>query len=64
MKHSLKNALPLYRKTASSGKKIEENDFQEQENVFLLKLVSPNYINGFQQKKALNKNILFPLDRK
>ena len=26
-KHSLKNTFPLYKKSASSGKKIEENSF-------------------------------------
>ena len=65
IKHSLKNRFPLYRKIASSDKKIEEKRFHQQENVFLLKLVHPNLNNGFQQyKKALNKSILFPLDRR
>ena len=48
MKYSLKNVFPRYRKTASYGKKIKGNGFHLQENVFLLKLVSPNFNNGFQ----------------
>ena len=64
MKHSLKNTLPLYEKTTSSRKKIE-NGFQWQENIFLLKLIPPNLNHDFQQqKKALKKSILFPLDTK
>ena len=51
MKHLLKNTFPRYRQTASSGKKNKENDFHQQENVFLLKLVSPNFNNGFQHQK-------------
>ena len=47
IKHSLKNTFPLNEKTASSGKKIE-NGFYQQENVFLKKLVPPNFNNGFQ----------------
>ena len=43
------------------AKKIKENSFHYQENVFLLKLVPPV---GFQQQKdALNKSILFPLKK-
>ena len=34
MKHSLKNTLPQSINSASPGKKIEENRFQYQENVF------------------------------
>ena len=65
MKHLLKNTFPRYGKTASSGKKIKENGFHQQEKVFLLKLAPPNFNNGFQhQKKSLNRNILFPPDRK
>ena len=48
---SLKNTFPRYGKTASSGKKIKENGFHQQENVFLLKLVLPNFNNGFQHQK-------------
>ena len=48
MKHSLKNAFPLYAETASSGKKIEENGFYKQENVFLLNMLPYNFNNGFQ----------------
>ena len=51
-------------KTASSGKKIKENDFHQQENVFLFKLVPLDFNNGFQhQKRALNKSILFPTQK-
>ena len=66
MTHSLKNTFLRFGKTASSGKKINENGFHQQENVFLLKLVLPNFNNGsqHQEKNALNKSILFPLDRK
>ena len=39
-----KYVFPI-RKTASSGKKIEENAFHQQENVFLLKLAPPNFNN-------------------
>ena len=54
MNYSLKNVFPLYKKTASSGKKF-----------FLLKLVSASFNNGFQQqKKTLYKSILFPPNRK
>ena len=61
----LTEKLKAYGKTASSGKKIKENGFHPQEDVFLLKLVLPNFSNGFQrQKKAQNKSIRFPLDRK
>ena len=62
----VKNTFPLYEKNASCGKKIEENGFHLQENVLLLKLVPSNFNNVFQQqrKQALNKSILFPLDRK
>ena len=55
----------IRQETASSNKKIEENNFHQHENIFILKLVHRNLNNGFQQqKKALNKRILFPLDRK
>ena len=64
-KWSMKNAFLRYGKTAFSGKKVKENGFLQQEKVFLLKLVSPNFNNGVQhQRKALNKSILFPLNRK
>ena len=39
------------KKTASSGKKIKENGFHWQENVFILKLVPPNFNNDFQHQK-------------
>ena len=51
IKHLLKNTFPLYGKIASSGKKIEESGFHQQENIFLLKLVPPNFKNIFQQPK-------------
>ena len=51
MKHSLKNTIPQYGKNASSGKKVKENGFHYHENVFLLKLVPPNFNNGFQHQK-------------
>ena len=44
------------------AKKIKENSFHYHENVFLLKLVPP--IGFQQQKNALNKSILFPLNKK
>ena len=50
-KSFVENTSPAYGKTASSGKKIEENGFHLQENVFLLKSVSPNFNNAFQQQK-------------
>ena len=50
MKHSLKNTFPQYGKTASSGKKIKENGFHQQENVFLLKIF-PYFNNGFQHQR-------------
>ena len=54
MEHLLKNMFPLYGKTTSSGKKVE-NGFHEQENIFLLKLISPNFNHGFQQQKKGSK---------
>ena len=50
MKHSFKTPFPLYGKTASFSLKIE-NGFHQQENIFLLKLIHPNFIHGFQQQK-------------
>ena len=50
MKYSLKNMFPLYEKIASSGKKIE-NSFHWRKNIFLLKLIPPNFNHGFQQQK-------------
>ena len=50
MKYSLKNTFPLYGKTALSGKKTK-NGFNQQENIFLLKLIPPNFNHGFQQQK-------------
>ena len=47
MKHSSKNT----EKTASTGKKMKENGFHEQENVFLLKLVLLNFNNGFHHQR-------------
>ena len=52
----LKNKFSLYRKTPSSGNKIEENSFHWQENVFRLKLVLSNFNNDSQQYKKI-KNI-------
>ena len=47
----VENTFPLYGKTvSSSGKKIE-NGFHQQENVFLLKFIPPNFNHGFQQHK-------------
>ena len=54
MKDSLKNTFPQYGKTASSGKKIE-NGFHQQENIFLLKLIPPNFNYGFQQQKKCSE---------
>ena len=54
MKDSLKNTFPQYGKTASSGKKIE-NGFHWQENIFLLKLIPPNFNYGFQQQKKCSE---------
>ena len=51
MRHLLENTFPGYKKTGSPGKKIEESGFQQHENVFLLKLVPPNFSNGFQHQK-------------
>ena len=50
MKHSLKNKFSLYEKTASFGRKIK-NGFQQQENIFLLKSILPNFNHGSQQLK-------------
>ena len=61
MKHSLKKTLPLFINSASSGKKIKENSFQYQENVFE-NWFAPLVSNS--REKAPNKKILFPLDRK
>ena len=61
MKHSLKNTLPLFINSASSGKKIKENSFQDQENVF--ENCFPLLVSS-SREKAPNKKILFPLDRK
>ena len=58
-KNSLKNTFPLYQKSASFGKKSEENGFHKQENVFLLKLV---LLISNSRKKSLNKS-MFPLGR-
>ena len=46
--------FPLYEKTASSGQKIE-NGFHYQENIFLLKLIPSDFINGFQQQKKFSE---------
>ena len=46
----LKNMFPLYRKTVSSGKNIE-NGFHQQKNIFLLKLIPSNFNHGFQKQK-------------
>ena len=42
------------RKIASFEKKIE-NGFHSQENIFLLKLIPPNLIHGFQQQKKVSE---------
>ena len=64
MKNSLKNTCPLYGKTASSGKRIEENGTTKKMFFFenWLSLISIMVSN--RRKKILNKSILFPLDRK
>ena len=59
MKHLLKNTFPLHAKTASSGKKMEESGFFEQNSFPLILTMVFN-----SRKKALNKSILNPLDRK
>ena len=52
--HYLKWSIRWKIRFRSSGKKIKENSFHEQENFFLLKLLPHNFNNGFQhQKKKL-----------
>ena len=61
MKYSLKNTLTLSINSASSGKKIKENGFQYQENVF--ENWFPALVSN-SREKAMNKKIMFSLDRK
>ena len=54
MKHLLKNMFPLYKKMLLVAKKSKTVS-TSRKNIFLLKLIPPNFNYGFQQQKKYSK---------